>query len=86
MQKGGKQTAKTHDKDFYEKIGEKGGEKTADTHDKDFYKKIGRKGGKAIIYRVTIPSHYILTAFLNEVNNKSKETIRLIASFFLNAT
>lgn len=46
-QKGGEQTAKSHDKDFYKKNGEKGGEKTADTHDKDFYREIGRKGGKA---------------------------------------
>ncbi|MCT3399670.1 KGG domain-containing protein, partial [Lentilactobacillus hilgardii] len=50
-EKGGEATAKSHDKDFYEKIGKKGGQKggeaTAKSHDKDFYEKIGKKGGKA---------------------------------------
>ncbi len=40
------ETAKTHDKEFYQDIGQKGGEATAESHGKEFYEDIGQKGGE----------------------------------------
>lgn len=43
--KGGKKTASTHGKEFYEEIGRKGGKKVSAERGPEFYSKIGSKGG-----------------------------------------
>lgn len=43
--RGGKRTAATHGREFYEKIGRKGGEKVSMERGPDFYSEIGSKGG-----------------------------------------
>ena len=44
--KGGEETARSHGKEFYEKIGHKGGEETSKTHGPEFYRDIGHMGGE----------------------------------------
>jgi hypothetical protein len=44
--KGGEETARTHGREFFEKIGHKGGDETAKTHGPEFYREIGHKGGE----------------------------------------
>ena len=43
--KGGRRTASTHGREFYEKIGRKGGEKVSAERGPEFYSEIGSKGG-----------------------------------------
>ena len=43
--KGGKKTAATHGRDFYEQIGRKGGKKVSMERGPEFYSEIGSKGG-----------------------------------------
>lgn len=43
--RGGKKTAATHGREFYEKIGRKGGEKVSMERGPEFYSEIGSKGG-----------------------------------------
>lgn len=45
--KGGRTTARTHKKEFYQSIGKQGGSATKDEYGSDFYKLIGQKGGLA---------------------------------------
>ncbi|WP_159884561.1 KGG domain-containing protein [Paenibacillus puerhi] len=45
--KGGEETSRTHDREFYQEIGQKGGEETSRTHDREFYQEIGQKGGES---------------------------------------
>ena len=42
---GGRKTASTHGREFYEEIGRKGGEKVSEEHGPEFYREIGSKGG-----------------------------------------
>jgi uncharacterized protein len=41
---GGRKTASTYGREFYEGIGHKGGKKVAQEHGPEFYREIGRKG------------------------------------------
>jgi len=43
--KGGRKTASTHGREFYEEIGRKGGEKVSAERGPEFYSEIGSKGG-----------------------------------------
>lgn len=45
--KGGRKTAREHNKEHFEDIGEKGGNKTAREHGKEHFEDIGKKGGNA---------------------------------------
>ena len=47
-QKGGRRTAETHGREFYEEIGRKGGEKVSTNRGPEFYSEIGHKGGQKI--------------------------------------
>ncbi|MTW86195.1 stress-induced protein, KGG, repeat-containing protein [Virgibacillus dakarensis] len=44
--KGGNQTARNHDQEFFEEIGQKGGKTTSRNHDQEFFQEIGERGGK----------------------------------------
>ena len=50
--KGGRKTASTHDRGFYQEIGhlggEKGGEATKEKYGPSFYSKIGHQGGQKV--------------------------------------
>lgn len=44
--RGGRRTAQTHGRDFYQNIGRKGGETVSREYGPEFYSEIGRKGGR----------------------------------------
>lgn len=44
--RGGKRTAATHGKSFYEEIGHRGGATVSEKYGPDFFARIGRRGGK----------------------------------------
>lgn len=44
--RGGKNTAATHNREFYKEIGRRGGQKTAANHGSIFYQELGVKASK----------------------------------------